>query len=141
MKNTGKVCFFTNNGNLHTVKAMDLPQGKMRDKGVPIDNVSNYNASEETVILAASQSELNLYRRIFTTKASMMKTVNGGEFDVSKRTVAATNLSDDDELVSVEVLKEQKTIILRTEDGYFLRFPVDTIPEKKRNACPIENPL
>ena len=134
MKNTGKICLFTSAGNLYTIKAMDLPQGKMRDKGVPIDNVSNYNASDETVILVASQSELNLYRLIFTTKSSMMKTVDGGEFDVSKRTVAATKLTDGDELVNVEVLKEQKTVILRTEDGYFLRFPVDTIPEKKKTA-------
>ena len=134
MKNTGKVCLFTNTGNLHTIKAMDLPQGKMRDKGVPIDNVSNFDTSKETVILAASQSELNLYRLIFTTKASMMKTVDGGEFDVSKRTVAATKLQENDEVVSVEVLKEQRTVILRTEEGYFLRFPTETIPEKKKTA-------
>ena len=134
MKNTGKVCFFTNTGNLHTVKAMDLPQGKMRDKGVPIDNVSNFDMSKETIILAASQSDLNLYRVVFTTKMSMMKIVDGGEFDVSKRTVAATKLMDDDEVVNVEILHEQKTVVLRSNDGFFLRFYVDTIPEKKKAA-------
>ena len=134
MKNTGKVCFFTNTGNLHTVKAMDLPQGKMRDKGVPIDNVSNFDMSKETIILAASQSDLNLYRIVFTTKMSMMKIVDGGEFDVSKRTVAATKLMDDDEVVNVEILHEQKTVVLRSNDGFFLRFYVDTIPEKKKAA-------
>ena len=134
MKNTGKVCFFTNTGNLHTVKAMDLPQGKMRDKGVPIDNVSNFDMSKETIVLAASQSDLNLYRVVFTTKMSMMKIVDGGEFDVSKRTVAATKLMDDDEVVNVEILHEQKTVVLRSYDGFFLRFYVDTIPEKKKAA-------
>jgi len=134
MKNTGKVCFFTNAGNLHTVKAMDLPQGKMRDKGIPIDNVSNFDTSKETVVLAASQSELNLYRLVFTTKQAMMKIVDGGEFDVSKRTVAATKLMDGDEVVNVEVIHTQKTVILRSNDGYFLRFYVETIPEKKKAA-------
>ena len=134
MKNTGKVCFFTNTGNLHTVKATDLPQGKMRDKGVPIDNVSNFDTSKETIVLASSQSDLNLYRVLFTTKTSMMKVVDGGEFDVSKRTVAATKLNDDDEVVSVEILHEQKTVILKSNDGYFLRFYVETIPEKKKAA-------
>ncbi len=134
MKNTGKVCFFTNTGNLHTVKAMDLPQGKMRDKGVPIDNVSNFDTSKETIILASSQSDLNLYRVLFTTRTSMMKVVDGGEFDVSKRTVAATKLNDGDEVVSVEILHEQKTVILKSNDGYFLRFYVETIPEKKKAA-------
>ncbi|SCY67332.1 DNA gyrase/topoisomerase IV subunit A [Butyrivibrio sp. INlla14] len=134
MKNTGKVCFFTNTGNLHTVKAMDLPQGKMRDKGVPIDNVSNFDTSKETIILAASQSDLNLYRILFTTKMSMMKIVDGGEFDVSKRTVAATKLADGDEVVNVEILHAQKTVILRSNEGFFLRFYVDSIPEKKKAA-------
>ena len=134
MKNTGKVCFFTNTGNLHTVKAMDLPQGKLRDKGVPIDNVSNFDTAKETIVLAASQSDLNLYRLLFTTKMAVMKIVDGGEFDVSKRTVAATKLSDGDEVVNVEILHTQKTVILRSNDGYFLRFYVDTIPEKKKAA-------
>ncbi len=134
MKNTGKVCFFTNTGNLHTVKAMDLPQAKMRDKGIPIDNVSNFDTAKETIVLAASQSDLNLYRMVFTTKMSMMKVVDGGEFDVSKRTVAATKLMDDDEVVNVEILHTQKTVILRSNDGFFLRFYVDTIPEKKKAA-------
>ena len=134
MKNTGKVCFFTNMGNLHTVKASDLPQAKMRDKGVPIDNISNFDTSKETIVLAASQSDLNLYRLVFTTKMSMMKVVDGGEFDVSKRTVAATKLAEGDEVVNVEILHTQKTVILRSNDGYLLRFPVDTIPEKKKAA-------
>ncbi len=134
IKNTGKVCFFTNTGNLHTVKAMDLPQGKMRDKGIPIDNVSNFDTSKETIVMAASQSELNLFRLLFTTKMSMMKIVDGGEFDVSKRTVAATKLQDGDEVVGVEVLHTQKTVILRSNDGYFLRFYIDSIPEKKKIA-------
>ncbi len=134
MKNTGKVCFFTNTGNLHTVKAMDLPQARMRDKGVPIDNVSNFDTAKETIVLAASQSDLNLYRLLFTTKTSMMKVVDGGEFDVSKRTVAATKILDGDEVVNVTIIHTQKTVVLRSNDGFFLRFLVDTVPEKKKAA-------
>jgi len=133
-KNTGKVCFFTNTGQLHTIKVMDLPFGKFRDKGTPIDNVSNYSAEKEQIVAVASQSELNLYRIIFVTKQSMMKIVDGGEFDVMKKTVAATKLADDDEVVSVCVVREQTHIVLRSADGYFLRFQIDEIPEKKKGA-------
>ena len=133
-KNTGKVCLFTNTGQLHTVKVMDIPFGKFRDKGVPIDNISNFNGEKEIVVAAASQTSLNLYRMIFVTKQAMMKVVDGGEFDVAKRTVAATKLSEDDEVISVEVLNDQKQIVLQSLDGYFLKFNVDEIPEKKKNA-------
>ena len=133
-KNTGKICLFTNTGQLHTVKAIDIPMGKFRDKGVPIDNVSNYDSSRENIIYVASQSDLNLYRVIFATKQAMLKVVDGGEFDVTKRTVAATKLSDGDEVVSVAIYKEQRNIILQSQEGYFLRFSIEEIPEKKKSA-------
>ena len=133
-KNTGKICIFTDTGNLHTVKVLDLPFGKFRDRGLPLDNVSNFDSTKENIVLITSQSELNLYRLIFVTNQSMMKVVDGGEFDVAKRTVAATKLADDDTVVSVAVLKEQKNIVLQSTDGYFLRFPLEEIPEKKKAA-------
>ena len=133
-KNTGRICLFTNNGQLYTVKVQDLPFGKFRDKGIPIDNVSNFNSSQEELLLVTSQSELNLYRVIFTTRMGMIKVVDGGEFDVAKRTVAATKLQEGDEVVSVIMMKEQKNVILQSKDGYFLRFGVDEIPEKKKAA-------
>ena len=108
--------------------------GKFRDKGIPIDNISNFSTGKENLIFITSQSELNLYRLLFVTRNSMMKVVDGGEFDVSKRTVAATKLTEDDEVVSVEILKEQKNIVLQTHDGYFLRFSLEEIPEKKKGA-------
>ena len=133
-KNTGKVCLFTNTGQLHTVKVMDIPFGKFRDKGVPIDNISNFSGEKELVVAAASQTSLNLYRIIFVTKQAMMKVVDGGEFDVAKRTVAATKLADDDEVISVAVLNDQKQIILQSAEGFFLKFSVDEIPDKKKTA-------
>ncbi len=133
-RNTGKVCLFTNIGQLHTLKVMDLPMGKFRDKGVPVDNISNFDSSKETILYAASQSDLNLYRVIFATRQAMLKVVDGGEFDVAKRTVAATKLADGDEVISVVTLKEQRNIVLQSVEGYFLRFPVEEIPEKKKGA-------
>lgn len=133
-KNTGRICLFTNKGTLHTIKVMDLPFGKFRDKGVPVDNISNYDSGVEEIIYATSQRELNLYRVIFVTRQSMMKLVDGGEFDVTKRTVAATKLLEEDEVVSVIALKEQKNIVLQSKDGYFLRFSLEEIPEKKKGA-------
>lgn len=133
-KNVGKVCLFTNTGQLHTIKVSDIPFGKFRDKGVPIDNISNYDSAKESIVYVSSQTDLNLYRVIFATKQAMLKVVDGGEFDVAKRTVAATKLQDGDEVVSVVTYKEQHNIILRSKDGYFLRFAVADIPEKKKGA-------
>ena len=48
--NTGRICVFTSNGNMHTIKMLDLPLCKMKDKGVPIDNVSNFDSKTEDAI-------------------------------------------------------------------------------------------
>ena len=133
-RNTGRVCLFTNTGQLYTIRVSDLPYGKFRDKGVPVDNVSNYDSTKEEIRNVCSQSELNLCRVIFTTKMGMIKVVDGGEFDVMKRTVAATKLQDGDEVKDVTVLKEQQTVVLQTHKGFFLRFAVEEIPEKKKAA-------
>lgn len=133
-KNTGKVCLFTDSGQLHTIKVMDLPFGKFRDKGIPIDNVSNFNSEKENIVYITSQTELNLRQVVFVTAQSMMKLVDGGEFDVSKRTVAATKLNDGDYVVSVMSVLEQRNIVLQTKEGFFLRFPIEEIPEKKKGA-------
>ncbi len=133
-RNTGRICMFTNTGTLHTVKVADLPYGKFRDKGTPVDNVSNYDSTKEELLLVCSQSDLNLHRVIFVTRMAMAKVVDGGEFDVMKRTVAATKLQDGDELVNVAVLEEQQTIVLQSQKGYFLRFSVEELPEKKKAA-------
>lgn len=133
-KNTGKVCLFTDTGQLHTIKMSDLPYGKFRDKGIPVDNVSNYNSEKETIVYATSQTELNLRQVLFATSQAMLKLVDGGEFDVSKRTVAATKLAEGDRVVRVVSLMEQRNIVLQTKEGFFLRFSIEEIPEKKKGA-------
>ena len=133
-KNTGKICIFTDQGQLHTVKVSELPFGKFRDKGVPVDNISNYHSEKEQILLIASQTDLNLYRMIFATRSGKVKIVSGGEFDVAKRTVASTKLIEDDVLVDVSILYEQKHMILQSKDGLFLKFDLSEIPEQKKGA-------
>ena len=133
-KNTGKLCIFTDIGQLHTVKVSDIPMGKAKDKGVAIDNISTYVSKNEQILTVTSQSELNLYRFIFVTKQAMCKIVSGGEFDVSRRMIASTKLNEGDTIVSVEVMKDTKNVVLITTDGYFIRFAVDEISELKKTA-------
>jgi len=133
-KNTGKVCLFGDNGMLYTAKVSDIPLGKIRDKGIPIDNITTYTSNDSSILLLCSQSDLNLFRMIFVSKLSYMKVVDGGEFDVTRKTIQATKLMDDDRLCSVSILNEQKNIILVSDDGYFLKFPIEQIPEKKKGA-------
>lgn len=130
----GRICLFTREGQLYTLKTADLPAGKMRDKGVPVDNVSNYDSAREEIVYAASQEALRLDKVVFVTESGMVKAVPGTEFDVIKKTVAATKLTPDDRVVFVSGLGDALSLVLQTRGGMFLRFAVEDIPEQKKNA-------
>lgn len=132
--NTGKICIFTNKGKMHQVKVLDLPHGKFRDKGVPIDNISNYSSADEQIVSVYDSEQMRFAMFLFTTAQGMIKKVDGSEFQVSKRTIAATKLQEEDFLLSVQVINENKHVVLQTKSGYFLRFSASDVPVKKKAA-------
>lgn len=132
--NTGKLCIFTDSGRMHQVKVLDMPYGRFRDKGTPIDNVSNYSTSDEQIIMVCDAEQMRYAYLLFATAQGMIKKVEGTEFQVTKRTIAATKLQDGDSLISVKVLNDSQHAVLQTRNGYFLRFPAVDIPVKKKAA-------
>ena len=134
-RSAGRICLFTNTGVLHTVKVSDLPMGKLRDKGVPIDNVGNYDSTKEEIVMACSQSDLNLYRLLFVTANGYVKIVSGGEFETRMKTMNATKLADGDSLVYAGVITDEKYAVLISRNGYLLKFPLEQISEMKKTAA------
>lgn len=155
--NTDKICIFTDNGMLHQIKIKDIPfSTKFRDKGTPIDNLGNYDSSGERIIYLCASERIRQKRLLFVTKLGMMKLVDTSEFDVMKKTVASTKLTDGDELIGIyetdartevlskfnydgtvgeeEVVSSDQNIILQTANGVFLKFPLTDVPQKKKNA-------
>ena len=132
--NTGKLCIFTDTGKMHQVKVLDVPYGRFRDKGTPIDNVSNYSTSEEQIVMVCNAEQMRFANLLFATAQGMIKKVEGTEFQVSKRTIAATKLQEEDSLIAVKVVNDSQNIVLQTKNGYFLRFPAEEVPVKKKAA-------
>ncbi len=133
-KNTGKICLFTNTGKMHQIKVLDLPFGKFRDKGVPVDNVSNFDSTQEEAVYLCDAEQMRYARLLFATRQGMIKKVEGTEFQVAKRSIAATKLQADDEVVSVQVITDNQNVVLQTKEGYFLRFLAEEVSEKKKGA-------
>lgn len=132
--NTGKLCLFTNTGKMHQIKVQDLPYGKFRDKGIPIDNVSNFDSTGEQIVYLCDGEQMRYAWLMFATKQGMIKKVEGTEFQVIKRTIVAAKLQDEDELISVQLIHPNQQVILQTKEGYFLKFAADEVAEKKKAA-------
>lgn len=181
--NTDSICIFTDNGNVHQIKVHKIPTKKVREKGVPIDNLGNYSSQGESIVALLSFNMIKNKKLLFATKNGMIKLVDGNEFETNRKTMAATKLGKDDEVVSVkitrvserEVIQEdvgmpvmlsggsdefetldfeqmefgqmdmmvqdvpdtelqytREILVLQTNDGIFLRFPMKEVPEMKK---------
>ena len=132
--NTDKICIFTNTGKMHTVKVIDIPQKRLRDKGVPVDNLSNFSNKSEDIVWISPISEVRDSRIFFATKQGNVKVTAGSEFDTANRTVMATKLQPDDSLLLATPADSMETAVLISESGYSLRFALSEVSELKKGA-------
>ena len=133
--NIDKMCFFTSAGNMHSVKVMDIPAGKLKDKGTPLDNLCKFSSENEEILAVHPTAEMDGCRMVFVTANGLIKKVQCTEFETNNRTVASTKLADGDKLVSVVLINVPETdIVLVTDNDYVLRFPMNEISEMKKTS-------
>ena len=130
----GRLGILTDTGKQHLLKISDVPLGKFRDKGVPVDNLCNYDSTKETVLEVLPLEETAGASLLFVTGSGMLKRVDGSELMVSKRTVQASGLAENDRLVTVCSVDEDGQIVLQSSRGFLLRLNVADIPFKKKAA-------
>ena len=182
--NTDSICILTANGNVHQIKVSAIPTKKVREKGIPIDNLGNYSSQGESIVTLVSFDMIKDKKLLFTTKNGMIKLVDGSEFETNRKTMLATKLGKDDEVVSVKITRvsnkqiseeqveempvmltggsddfepldfeqmelfdttasmdvgqeqelqyTREILVLQTEEGIFLRFPLKEVPEMKK---------
>lgn len=139
IKNTDKLCIFTDKGNMHQVKVDKIPRCKMKDKGTLIHSISKMD-NEEEGLLYVSFEDLFESVLMFTTKSGYIKLVSGVEFETGRQMIAATKLDAEDKVVGIsmltagDVLTGTKKVILLTEQGLSLGFPVSEVSEFKKTS-------
>ena len=130
--NTDKICLFAASGSLYQIKAMDVPAGKLRDKGTPIENLSKFDGTKDTIVYLTSAENMKGRIFVFATKMAMVKQVPAAEFETNNRVVAATKLQDGDELAAVIPVEGQTEVVIQTTGGVFLLFALEEISMLKK---------
>ena len=134
IKNTDKLCIFTDKGNMHQVKMEKVPRCKMKDKGTLIHSLCKMENDEEG-LLYVSFEELFESILLFVTKNGYIKLVSRAEVETGRQMIAAN-----DEVVGVimlsasDVLTGTKIEILLTKDGLSLGFPLSEVSELKKTS-------
>ena len=132
---SGRIQLYTSAGVLHQVKVRDIPAGKLKDKGVPIDNLSRFDGRKEEIHLVAAAGSLSKEQLLFVSREGYVKLVDGAEFETANKTVVATKLGDEDAVTAVLVLgKGKREVLLLSGENYALRFNAEETPQMKKNA-------
>ena len=138
MKNTDRLCIFTAQGNMYQVKAEKIPKCKLKDKGTLIHNLCKVD--KEEILLYIPFEELFESQLMFTTKYGYIKLVSGIEYETNRSVISTTKLEATDSLVSVLCLtghmvsSPDSKVILLTEDGLSLGFPLSEVSELKKTS-------
>lgn len=151
--NTGKIQLFTRQGKVHQIRVKDIPFQKLKEKGIPVDNISNYDSSQEDLIFACASPagwERTNTREIvageeagvepdadtellFVTAHGLVKRTSAAEFQTNTRTIASTKLGDGDELIYVGYYNK-KQLVLHSQKGQFLRFDIEEVNPCRKNT-------
>ncbi len=132
-KTNDKLWLFTREAQLHQLKLSDVPLGRAKDKGVPIDNLCNYDSTKETIMRIFAWEAIKNSSFVFVTRNGAVKRAAASELDSIKRTVAATKLAKEDTLLMIEPAMKPY-LALVSDQKKALRFSILDIPMQKKAA-------
>ena len=115
--------FFTNRGQVHRVRAHEIPRQTRTAKGVLAQSVLPMDPEERIQsIIDTRDYETGRYL-VMVTKHGQAKKTEFKEYDSKYQTLVAIRLIDDDELVSVRTTNGENEILIFTKNGMGIRFP------------------
>ena len=134
--NTDRICIFSNKGILYKLKVTDLQISKLKDKGTPVDNLTKFDSSNENILLAVSEDNIQGSYILMITKKGYIKKVSFEEFKTNNKQIVSTKLTNDDVLVGVNLLSAgiNTDIFVVSDANYILRFDISEVNEFKKNT-------
>ena len=123
-----RAVIFGSKGFMHQIRLDKVPMLKTNEKGKPIDNLSKFKTDDESIVgVETSKSIENAYL-FFVTKDGLIKFADTSEYVTANAKVVATKVNGNDEVVKVLVCYADKDLVIRTNDGFFLRLKPDEVP-------------
>ena len=127
---------FTNLGNCCKIDMEVAPECRYRDKGHKFNDVAKEVARNEypVAFFAVDENKLPDGHLLFYTKDGLIKKTEWAEYNLLKPYYQAIKLKDGDQLIGVELDKNETTIAFVTKNGLALNALKDDIPVQGRVA-------
>jgi len=123
--------FFSNKGQVYSLKLYKLPLGNPQSKGRPIINILPLEKGENitnVMPMPENQDEWdNMHIMFATTKGNIRRNDLSDFKKIQSNGKIAIRMDDDDSLVNVMACNEGDNVLLASRMGKAIRFPVDAI--------------
>jgi DNA gyrase subunit A len=123
--------FFSNKGQVYSLKLYKLPLGNPQSKGRPIINILPLEKGENitnVMPIPESQDEWDNMHIMFATAKGNIRRNDLSDFKkIQSNGKIAIRMDDDDSLVNVMACNEDDNVLLASRMGKAIRFPVDAI--------------
>ncbi|MFH0769511.1 MAG: DNA gyrase subunit A, partial [Chloroflexota bacterium] len=128
--------FFTNRGKVFRLKCYQLPAGSSRTaKGIAVINLFPIAEGERvTDVLTMPDDVAGTYLLLATNRGEIKKTTLDKFVSVRSSGLIAMNVEKGDELVMARLATEQDDVLLVTQKGLSIRFPVSSIRTSLRTS-------
>lgn len=135
-----EILFFTNLGNVFTLKAYEVQEGSRQSKGQAIVNLLQLEP-EESVAAMFPMNDLMSHETylIMATRQGLIKKINTDLFtNIRSKGIRAITLQDGDNLIAVRIASEEDEAFMITRDGLAIRFSLESVRPIGRNGMGVK---
>jgi DNA gyrase subunit A len=128
--------FFTNRGRVYPLQVFQIPgDGSRVSRGTLLVNLIPLARGEQVQTIMPIQKPKGDDLLVLATRMGEVKALKKGELsNIQARGLIVMNLEAGDELVSVRQLGDAEDVIMVSEQGQAMRFPVRDISPRSRTA-------
>lgn len=130
------ILFFTNLGRVYAIKGYQIPEGSKISKGLPLVNILNFMENEKLAAITNVKTfDDDKSCLFFVTKNGTIKRTPISQYkNIRSSGIIAINLTDNDELLQVELTSGADDIVLGCSNGKAIRFNEKTCRTLGRSA-------
>jgi len=130
---------FTNQGRMYQMKAHQVPEAGRYAKGAHIANLVPLDKDEYIATAITLREFLEDRQFLFVTRRGMVKRTSSALYANSRSSgIRAVTLKEGDELIMVCDVRDEANVLLITEQGKAIRFPVEEVRPMGRTAAGVK---
>ena len=130
---------FSDKGKMYRLLVNDIPAGTNGSKGQSVKSLIEMEVNENPSVIYSIYRDTDAKYVLFTTKNGVVKKTSIDEYINTKKKsgISAITLREDDELVSVNLIKDEDLILI-TEKGMAIKFSSTEIGASSRTTIGVK---